>query len=120
RGGGRGGGAGGGWHAVEQPGDGQADAVDRDGVAGASAVGDLGAADENAGGVPRVLYRLDFAEVLHDAGEHPRPPPVRGSGGTRQSRVVRAFTASAPLCGASASGTTSHDRPRTCCLPSGL
>jgi hypothetical protein len=67
-----------------------------------------------------MLYRLDLAEILHDAGEHPRPPPVRGSGGTRQSRVVRAFAAFTPLCGVSASGTTSHDRPRACFLPSGL
>ena len=61
----------------DEPGDRQADAVDADGVADAGVLRYHGAADMDTGEIAEVLDRLDLAEVLHDAGKQPRPPPVR-------------------------------------------
>ena len=83
------------WRFGEEHGDGQADAVDRDGITGASIRSDHGATNVNAGGVTEMLDGLDLAEILHDAREHPRPPPVRLRGTRaimrpRYGRITRA------------------------------
>src|ERR1700722_69132 len=40
--------------------------------------------------IAEMLDRLDLAEVLHDAGEQPRPPPVRLRGTRLLARSCRA------------------------------
>src|ERR1700753_668525 len=70
----------------------------------------------NTGEIAEMLDRLDLAEILHDAGEQPRPPPVR----LRGTRVL-ACSCRALACGdATPPGTVGVGRPRACCLPSGF
>jgi hypothetical protein len=64
-----------------------------------------------------MLDRLDLTEVLNDAGEQPRPPPVR----LRGTRLLAAFgSALSVRRGLTPQGTADVGRPRACCLPSGL
>ena len=60
--------------------DGEADAVDGDGVAVLRALGDDGAAQPEAGGVAEVLDGGDLAQFFDDSGEHfPGPPASSGT-----------------------------------------
>jgi hypothetical protein len=67
--------------------------------------------------IAEVLYCLDLAEVLNDAGKQPRPPPVR----LRGTRLLASYSrVRLARYGATPSGTANLGRPRACYLPSGL
>src|SRR6185437_7366269 len=75
---------------ADERGDGQTDAAHADRVAGPGVLRHYLAADMDTGEIAEMLDRLDLAEVLHDAGEQPRPPPVRLRGTRLRAAFCRA------------------------------